>query len=103
MRPMRVHHSGFTIDSPSVAVTDRNVVASLPCRRGARVIPLSSADSELLEGEREAAAVGGLLHHVCWGGGEGGQVAGRPGVEAGDAAGEIDLLSVVRVLHQFSG
>ena len=101
MRPIRVHHSGFTIESPAVAVTDRNVVASLPCPLGAGVIPLS-ADSELLEGEREAAAVGGLLHHLCWGAGEGGQVAGRAGVEAGNAAGEIYLLSQLRVLHQFS-
>ena len=94
MRPIRVHHSGFTIESPAVAVTDRNVVASLPCPLGAGVIPLS-ADSELLEGEREAAAVVILLlDHLCPGGGEGGEVAGDPGVEAGYTAGVVDLLPV---------
>ena len=91
---MRVQHTGFTIDSQVVGVTDRNIVASPPPPPWVGIFVLS-ADPELLEGEREAAAVVILLlDHLCPGGGEGGEVAGDPGVEAGYTAGVVDLLPV---------
>ena len=67
-------------------MTDRDVVASPPC-------PSSlSTQPELLEGEREAAAVVDLPHEAGLGGWEGGQVAGGAGVQSGEAAGDINLL-----------
>lgn len=47
---MRVQHTGFTIDSQVVGVTDRNIVASPPPPPCIGIFVLS-ADSELLEGE----------------------------------------------------
>ena len=58
--------------------------------------------SELLEGQRVVAAVVDVLDDVCRGGGEGGEVAGDAGVQAGDAAGEVDLPPIQRIFYNSS-
>ena len=69
-------------------MTDRYVV----------LFSFSTTHTELLEGERVVAAVVDVPDDVGGGGGEGGEVAGGAGVQPGDAAGEIDLPPVMRVL-----
>lgn len=86
-----------TIEGPAVSVTDRDVVASPPC--GSSL----TTHSELLEGEREAAAVVDLPDQDGLGGWEGGEVAGGALVQSGDAAGDIYLPPVLRVFHKFCG
>ena len=78
-------------------MTDRDVEASPRCPSR---LP---AKSELLEAEREAAAVLDVPDEVGLGGWEGVQVAGGAGVQSGLAAGDVYVLPVLRVVHQFSG
>ena len=57
---MRVQHTGFTIDSQVVGVTDRNIVASPPPPPWIGIFVLS-ADSELLEGEGDLLMEGQFM------------------------------------------
>ena len=69
-------------------MTDRDIV----------LLPLSPAHSVIMEGQGVVAAVVDVPDDVGGGGGEGGEVAEGAGVQPGDAAGEIDLPPVLRVL-----